>query len=131
LKQADDPVPSISKSGKPFNLYPTSPISIIGYNAPTLEALTFQRTRAKTITFRPRLGTSRATPKAAASSLIKAFKVITLLTLFSTDTHYINIQLSGCASCSWIIIGNSSNTKHHDLYPSFRGILLFFYIFSC
>jgi hypothetical protein len=124
LKQADDPVPPISKSGKPFNLLPASPVSVIGYNAPTLEALTFQRARTKTITSRPRLGTSRVSPKAAASSLIKAFKVITLLTLFSADILYINTQLSGCASCSWIVIGNF--TKHHDLYSSFRGILLFF-----
>jgi hypothetical protein len=123
LKQTDDPVPSISKSGIPFNLYQASPVSVIGYNAPTLEALTFQRAHTKTITSRPRLGTSRASPKAAASSLIKDFKVITLLTLFSADTLYFNIQLSGCASCSWIVIGNF--TKHHDLCPSFRGILLF------
>nr|AGT16541.1 hypothetical protein SHCRBa_015_F23_R_180 [Saccharum hybrid cultivar R570] len=61
---ADNPVSSISKSGRPFNLHPISPASTIGYNAPTLEALTFQRTRAKTITSRPRLqqtGTSAST----------------------------------------------------------------------
>jgi hypothetical protein len=73
-----DPVPSVSKSGRPFNLHPISLVSIIGYNAPTLDALTFQRIRAKTITSRPRLATSRATPMAAATRLIKAFKVITL-----------------------------------------------------
>jgi hypothetical protein len=128
LKQADDPVPSISKSGKPFNLHPASPISAIGYNAPTLEALTFQRARTKIGTSRPRLGTSRASPKAAASSLIKAFKVTILLTLFSADTLHINIQLSGCTSCSWIIIGNF--TKHRNFYSSFGGILSLFFYFS-
>jgi hypothetical protein len=76
--QVDDPVPSMSKSGKPFDLRPVSPISLIGYNALTLATLLHQRTRAKTITSKSKLATARATPLAAASTLIKAFKVITL-----------------------------------------------------
>jgi hypothetical protein len=68
----------MSKSGKPFDLWPVFPISPIGYNAPTLATLTHQRTRAKTITSKSKLATTRATPLAAATTLIKAFKVITL-----------------------------------------------------
>nr|AGT16306.1 hypothetical protein SHCRBa_026_B05_R_50 [Saccharum hybrid cultivar R570]AGT16331.1 hypothetical protein SHCRBa_026_F17_F_200 [Saccharum hybrid cultivar R570] len=70
----NNPAPSISKSGKPFDLRPISPISPIGYNALTLVALTHQRTRAKTITSKSKLATARATPLAAATTLIKAFK---------------------------------------------------------
>jgi hypothetical protein len=68
----------MSKSGKPFDLRPASPISPIDYNAPTLAALLHQRIRTKTITSKSKLATARATPLAAASTLIKAFKVITL-----------------------------------------------------
>jgi hypothetical protein len=68
----------MSKSGKPFDLRPVSPISPIGYNAPTLAALIHQRTRSKTITSKSKLATTRATPLAVATTLIKAFKVITL-----------------------------------------------------
>ena len=68
----------MSKSGKPFNLRPVSPISPIGYNAPTLAALTHQKIRTKTITSKSKLATARATPSAAATTLVKAFKVTTL-----------------------------------------------------
>jgi hypothetical protein len=50
-----------------------------------------------------------------------------LFTIFSADTLYINIQLSGCTSCSWIIIGNF--TEHHNFYSFLRGILSLFFIF--
>ena len=60
----------MSKNGKPFDLRPISPISPIGYNAPTLAA--------KTITSKSKLATARATPSAAATTLVKAFKVTTL-----------------------------------------------------
>jgi hypothetical protein len=66
----------MSKSGKPFDLRPVSPISSIGYHAPTLAALTHQGARPKkTTTQRP-----KATPSTAAATLVKAFKVTTLLT---------------------------------------------------
>ncbi|XP_066396439.1 secreted protein CSS1-like [Miscanthus floridulus] len=68
------PAPSVSKSGKPFNLRPISPTSPIGYNAPTLAALTHQKIRTKTITSKSKLAISRATPSAAATTLVKAFK---------------------------------------------------------
>ncbi|XP_066341538.1 uncharacterized protein [Miscanthus floridulus] len=70
----NNPAPSVSKSGKPFNLRPISPTSPIGYNAPTLAALTHQKIRTKTITSKSKLATSRATPSAAATTLVKAFK---------------------------------------------------------
>jgi hypothetical protein len=81
----------MSKSGKPFNLRPVSPVSLIGYNAPTLAALIFQRTHAKTITSRSKLATARATTLAAATSLIKALKVITSFIFTHADTNYINM----------------------------------------
>ncbi|XP_066348124.1 uncharacterized protein [Miscanthus floridulus] len=70
----NNPAPTMSKSGKPFDLWPVSPISPIGYNAPTLAALTHQKIRTKTITSKSKLATSRATPSAAATTLVKAFK---------------------------------------------------------
>ena len=68
----------MSKSGKPFDLQPISPISPIGYNAPTLATLTHQKTHAKTMTSKSKLATAKATPSTAATTLIKAFKVTTL-----------------------------------------------------
>jgi uncharacterized protein YdaL len=68
----------MSKSGKPFDLQPVSLISSIGYNAPTLAALTHQKIRTKTITSKSKLAKARATPSAATTTLIKAFKVTTL-----------------------------------------------------
>ena len=76
----------MSKSGKPFNLQPVSPISPIGYNAPTLTALTHQKIRTKTITSKSKLAMARATPSAAATTLVKAFKVTTLFIF--TYTNY-------------------------------------------
>ncbi|XP_066378772.1 uncharacterized protein [Miscanthus floridulus] len=70
----NNPAPSVSKNGKPFNLQPVSLISPIGYNAPTLTALTHQKIRTKTITFKSKLATARATPSAVATTLVKAFK---------------------------------------------------------
>ncbi|XP_066390416.1 vacuolar protein sorting-associated protein 52 A-like isoform X5 [Miscanthus floridulus] len=74
ILKVNNPAPSVSKSGKPFNLRPISPTSPIGYNAPTLAALTHQKIRTKTITSKSKLATSRATPSAAATTLVKAFK---------------------------------------------------------
>jgi hypothetical protein len=85
----------MNKSGKPFDLRPVSPISPIGYNAPTLADLIHQRTRAKTITSRSKLAKAKATPLAATTSLIKALKVITLFISTYADTNYININHQG------------------------------------
>jgi hypothetical protein len=71
----------MSKSGKPFDLWPVSPISPIGYHAPTLAALTHWGARPKKVTTkRP-----KATPSAAAATMVKAFKVTTLLTSIYAD----------------------------------------------
>jgi hypothetical protein len=39
-------------------------------------------------------------------------------------TNCININHQGCKSRCWIIIGNSSDIKHHYLRQTFRGIPL-------
>jgi hypothetical protein len=59
------------KSGRPFDLQPVSLISLIGYNAPTLAALTHQEAHFKKITTKR----SKATPSVAAATLAQAFKV--------------------------------------------------------
>jgi len=71
----------MSKSGKPFDLQPVSPIAPIGYHAPTLAALTHRGARPKKVTTKRPKGT----PSAAAATLVKAFKVTTLLTTIYGD----------------------------------------------
>jgi len=67
----------MSKSGRPFDLRPVSPISPIGYNAPTLAALTHRGARPRKVTTkRP-----KSTPLVAAATLAQAFKVTTLIIL--------------------------------------------------
>ena len=56
----------MSKSGGPFDLRPVPLISPIGYNAPTLAALTHRRARFKKITTKR----SKATPSVAATTLV-------------------------------------------------------------
>jgi len=71
----------MSKSGRPFDLRPVSLISPIGYNAPTLAALTHRGARFKKMTTKR----STSTPSVAAATLAKAFKVTILFTLFHAD----------------------------------------------
>ena len=72
--QVDDPAPSMSRSGRPFDLRPVSPISSIGYNAPTLAALMHRGAHFKKMTTKR----SKASPSVVAATLAQAFKVKTL-----------------------------------------------------
>jgi len=72
----------MSKSGKPFNLRPISPISPIGYHASTLAVLTHQGACPKKATTE-RL---KVTPSATAATLVDVFMVTTLLTLIHADS---------------------------------------------
>ena len=81
FKQVDDTPPTVSRSGKPIELLPSSPISLIGNNAPTLAALMYRNMRFKKIT------TERAktSPSVAAATLAQAFKVNPLISLIHAD----------------------------------------------
>jgi len=69
--QIDNTPPSVSRSGKSIDLFPSGPISSIGNNAPTLAAIMHRGVRLKKVTTK-RIKTS---PSVAASALGQAFKV--------------------------------------------------------
>ena len=69
--QVDDTPPSVSRSGKPIELFPSGPISSIGNNAPTLAAIMHQGVRLKKFTTRR----TKTSPSVAATALAQAFKV--------------------------------------------------------
>jgi len=71
FEQVDDTPPSVSRNGKPIELLPSGPISLIGNNAPSLAALMHRNVHFKKITTK-RLKTS---PTVAAATLAQAFKV--------------------------------------------------------
>jgi hypothetical protein len=71
----------MSKSGRPFDLWPVSPISPISYNAPTLAALTHRGARPRKTTTKR----TKATPSIVATTLVKAFKVTILFTSIYAD----------------------------------------------
>jgi hypothetical protein len=69
--QVDNVPPSVSRSGKPIDLFPSGPISSIGNNAPTLAAIMHRGVRLKKVTTKR----SKTSPSVAASALAQAFKV--------------------------------------------------------
>jgi hypothetical protein len=69
--QVDDTPPSVSRSGKPIELLPSGPISLIGNNAPCLAALMHRGVRFKKITTKR----AKTSPSVAATALAQAFKV--------------------------------------------------------
>ena len=69
--QVDDTPPSVSRSGKPIDLFASGPISSIGHNAPTLAAIVHRGIRLKKVTTR----ITQTPPSVAASTLAQAFKV--------------------------------------------------------
>jgi len=69
--QVDDTPPSVSRSGKPIELLPSGPISLIGNNAPSLAALMHRGVRFKKITTKR----TKTSPSVAAAALAQAFKV--------------------------------------------------------
>jgi TolB-like protein/DNA-binding SARP family transcriptional activator len=71
LQQVDDPAPTVSRSGRPIDLLPSGPISLIGHNAPSLAALMHRNIRFKKTTTK-RL---KVSPSVVAATLAQAFKV--------------------------------------------------------
>ena len=63
--------PLVSGSGKPIELLPSGPISLIGNNAPTLAAIMHRGVRLKKVTTK----WVKISPSVAASTLAQAFKV--------------------------------------------------------
>jgi hypothetical protein len=70
--QVDNIPPSVSRSGKPIDLFASGPISSIGHNAPTLAAIVHRGIRLKKVTTKR----TQTSPSVAASTLAQAFKVI-------------------------------------------------------
>jgi len=71
FEQVDNPPPMVSRSGKPIELLPSGPISLIGNSAPTLAALMHWSVRFKKITTKG----AKTSPSVAAATLAQAFKV--------------------------------------------------------
>ena len=71
ILQADNIPPSVSRSGKPIDLFASGPISSVGHNAPTLAAIVHRGIRLKKVTTKR----TQTSPSVAASTLAKAFKV--------------------------------------------------------
>jgi len=69
--QVDDTPPLVSRSGKPIELLPSGPISLIGNNAPTLAVIMLRGVRLKKVTTKQ----VKISPSVAASTLAQAFKV--------------------------------------------------------
>jgi len=67
----DDTPPLVSRSGRPIELLPSGPISLIGNNAPTLAAIVHRGMRLKKITIKR----TKTSPSVAATALAQAFKV--------------------------------------------------------
>ena len=69
--QADDMPPLVSRSGRPIELLPSGPISLIGNKAPTLAAIMHRGVRLKKVTTKR----TKTSPSVAATALAQAFKV--------------------------------------------------------
>jgi len=69
--QVENTPPSVSRSGKPIELLPSGPISLIGNNAPSLASLMHRGVRFKKITTKR----AKTSPSVAATALAQAFKV--------------------------------------------------------
>ena len=69
--QVDDTPLIVSRSGRPIELLPSGPISLIGNNAPSLAALMHQNVGFKKITTKR----TKTSPSVAATALAQAFKV--------------------------------------------------------
>jgi len=67
----DNVPPSVSRSGKPIDLFLSGLIFSIGNNAPTLAAIMHRGVRLKKVTTKR----TKTSPSVAASTLAQAFKV--------------------------------------------------------
>jgi len=81
LPKVDNPAPTVSKSGRPIELLPSGPISLIGHNAPSLAVLMHRNVRLKKTTKR-----SKVSPPVVAATLAQAFKGTSIATGTSSQT---------------------------------------------
>ena len=86
MLQVDNIPPSVSKSGKLIDLFPSGPISSISNNAPTLAAIMHRGVRLKKITTKRK----KTSTSVAASTLAQAFKV-TAQTLSSIPIPFLHL----------------------------------------
>jgi hypothetical protein len=114
----------VSKSGRPFDLWPESPISLIDHNAPSLAALMHRGVRFKKMTTKR----SKAAPSVAASTLAQAFKVNLQLIPTIPISTYTYIIFPGRIDYNWNIIGNSALHQILLFLMNFRNILLLLHL---
>jgi len=111
--QVDDTPPSVSRSGKPIKLLPSSPISLIGNNAPSLAALMHRGVRFKKITTKR----TKTSPSVAATALAQAFKVENFHLFNLYRSHSIRTQPfqdTSAATVTFICFNQTSiNTLPH------------------
>jgi len=82
--EADAIPPLVNRSGRPIELLPSGPISLIGNNAPTLAAIMHQGVCLKKVTTKR----TKSSPSVAATALAQAFKV-NFLYRFHSYAYYI------------------------------------------
>ena len=108
FRQVNNPAPIVSRSGKPIELLPSGPITLIGHNAPSLAVLMHRNVRFKKTTTKR----AKASPPVAAATLAQAFKVklsnFLLSALILPHTHII---FSGYIGCNISFIDNLSFSK--------------------
>jgi len=108
FQQVNNPVSTVSRSGRPIELLPSGLISLIGHNAPSLAVLMHRNVRFKKTTKR-----SKVSPPIAAATLAQAFKVIPLITtlyrIYSilTSSFQGTSIATGTSSVSFILQLNS------------------------
>ena len=82
--QVDDTPPSVSRSGKPIDLFASGPVSSIGHKAPTLAAIVHRGIHLKKVTTRR----TQTLPSVAASALAQAFKVTAKPSLLYLQSYF-------------------------------------------
>jgi hypothetical protein len=88
ILQVDNTPPSVSRSGKPIDLFPSGQVSSIGNNAPTLAAIMHRGVRLKKVTTKR----AKTSLSVASSTLAQAFKVTVKPSIY-TDLILISVAL--------------------------------------
>jgi len=118
FQQVDNPVPTISRSGKPIDLLQSGPISLIGHHVPSLVALTHHNVRFKKTTTK----WSKLSPSVAAATLAQVFTVKFLNFLCLHRFH---------PTLTSFFQGTSAATGTSSVILSFNKISsVFFYAFT-
>ena len=112
----------MSRTGRPFDLQPVSPISLIGHNTPSLAALMHRGVCFKKMTTK----WSKAAPSVATATLAQAFKVILNLFLLYRFQPALTLSFQGVSTTTRA----SSVTLHKTLsfLMNFKNIPLLPYL---